>query len=233
MTAFCISPVVAAGVRVRARVRSPLKQHKKSPSLINRAEGDSELIISNEINDLMSLNWHCNLSDHECGGNNRVMVVIDSNSEAKGALEWALSHTVQSQDTLILLHAARKLDGKTHGGIDQRAFNLLQSMKNMCELRRPEVHVEIAIREGREKGAIIVEAVKQLKVSLLVLGHQKQSLLRQFPKIWTSKRKRNNRLVDHCIQNANCMTLAVRRKNRKYGGYLITTKRHNNFWLLA
>ncbi|KAL3637909.1 hypothetical protein CASFOL_018357 [Castilleja foliolosa] len=228
MPPFCISPV-AAGVRVRACARSPLKQHKKSPSLVNKGERESE----NEINDLMvSLNWH--LSDHEYrgGGNNKVMVVIDSNSEAKRALEWALSHTVHSQDTLILLHPARKLDVKTHVGIDQRAYNLLQSMKKMCQLRRPEVHVEIAIREGREKGAIIVEAAKQLKVSVLVLGHQKRSLLTHLPKIWTSKRKRN-KVVDYCIQNANCMALAVRRKNKKYGGYLITTKRHKNFWLLA
>lgn len=39
-----------------------------------------------------------------CGGGNRVMVVVDSSIEAKGALEWALSHAVQPQDTLLLFH---------------------------------------------------------------------------------------------------------------------------------
>lgn len=38
---------------------------------------------------------------------NKVMVVVDSSFEAKGALDWALSHTVQSQDTVVLVHVAR------------------------------------------------------------------------------------------------------------------------------
>ncbi|KAI3454783.1 hypothetical protein Pfo_011446 [Paulownia fortunei] len=211
-----------AAARACLHVRSPLQQYKKSASFI-RAEEKSEL--SNEINDL-GLNRY--FPESKCG--NRVMVVVDSNRQAKGALEWALSHTVQIQDTITLLHVARK-DGKTNGEIDQRAYDLLQAMKNMCKLRRPEVHVEIAIREGKEKGATIVEAAKQLRVSLLVLGHRKQSLLWHLRMI--SSKRTQSRVVDYCIQNANCMTLAVRRKNRKYGGYMITTRRHKNFWLLA
>ena len=38
---------------------------------------------------------------------NKIMVVVDSSLEAKGALEWALSHTIQSQDTIILLHVVK------------------------------------------------------------------------------------------------------------------------------
>lgn len=37
---------------------------------------------------------------------NKIMVVVDSSSEAKGALDWALSHTVQAQDTIVLIHVA-------------------------------------------------------------------------------------------------------------------------------
>ncbi|KAK6123163.1 hypothetical protein DH2020_043111 [Rehmannia glutinosa] len=236
----------AARVLVRVRVRS----YKKSASFIE-SERKSEL--SNEIN--MHLpDYEINMHLPDCEHGNRVMVVVDSNPEAKGALEWALSHTVQNQDTIVLLHVARKgtctpyifatnltlirdimfdvPDGKPQGEIDQRAYNLLQVTKNVCQLTRPEVHVEITTRKGREKGAIIVEVAKQLKVSLLVLGHQKQSFLCRLRKIGMSKRN-NSSIVDYCIQNANCMTLSVRRKNRKYGGYLITTKRHKNFWLLA
>lgn len=40
---------------------------------------------------------------------NKVMVVVDSSFEAKGALDWALSHTIQSQDTVVLVHVARPL----------------------------------------------------------------------------------------------------------------------------
>ncbi|GKE12614.1 universal stress protein PHOS32-like protein, partial [Tanacetum coccineum] len=46
------------------------------------------------------------------GSGNKVMVVVDSNMESKGALHWALDDTVQNQDTMILLHIATgsKLD---------------------------------------------------------------------------------------------------------------------------
>ncbi|PIN12665.1 hypothetical protein CDL12_14723 [Handroanthus impetiginosus] len=207
-----------AATRVRVRVRSPSKQYKKTASFIVKSEKKSDEYSFNSY-----------LTESESG--NRVMVVIDSSSEAKGALEWALSHTLQSQDTIILLHVAKK-DGKSNGEIDEKAYDLLRSAKNMCQLKRPEVHVQTAVREGKEKGAIIVEEAKRLRASLLVLGHRKQSFLRRLQMVWASKRARC-RVVDYCIQNANCMTIAVRRKNKKYGGYLITTKRHKNFWLLA
>lgn len=60
---------------------------------------------------------------------NKIMVVVDSSLEAKGALEWALSHTVQSQDTIVLLHVAKpsKQQGqKTE--INLLVFNYLVSL---------------------------------------------------------------------------------------------------------
>lgn len=45
-------------------------------------------------------------TDHG-GSGNKIMVVVDSSLETKGALEWALSHTVQTQDTLFLLHVIK------------------------------------------------------------------------------------------------------------------------------
>lgn len=37
----------------------------------------------------------------------KVMIVVNSSVEARGAIHWALSHTVQSQDTVVLLHVIR------------------------------------------------------------------------------------------------------------------------------
>jgi len=50
-----------------------------------------------------------NAGHHSNGaeGGNKIMVVVDSSFEAKGALDWALSHTVQTQDTLVLVHVTR------------------------------------------------------------------------------------------------------------------------------
>lgn len=33
----------------------------------------------------------------------KIMIVVDSSLEAKSALQWALSHTVQKQDVIVLL----------------------------------------------------------------------------------------------------------------------------------
>lgn len=43
----------------------------------------------------------------EVEGSNRVMVVVDKALASTGALEWAITHTLQSQDTLFLLYFAK------------------------------------------------------------------------------------------------------------------------------
>lgn len=95
-----------------------------------------------------------------------------------------------------------------------------------------QVLVNIVLLEGDEKGAAIVQEAKQQRVSLLVVGQRKRSLLWCLMRKWTRKRTKSG-VAEYCIQNSPCMTIAVRRKNKKLGGYLITTKRHKNFWLLA
>ncbi|CAI9786749.1 unnamed protein product [Fraxinus pennsylvanica] len=212
-----------SGAAIRVRVRSPSVMYKKSASFIESQEKSD---ASSEVNELNFNNYFSN-SEFECG--NRVMVVVDSSLEAINALEWALLHTVQAKDTIILLHVTKK-DENYDGDVNQKAYELLHSMKNICELRRPEVDVEMAIREGKEKGEIIVEEAKHRRVSLLVLGQRKRSIIWRLQRFWSIKK---NKVEDYCIQNANCMTIAVRRKNKKYGGYLITTRSHKNFWLLA
>ncbi|KAF2298932.1 hypothetical protein GH714_029217 [Hevea brasiliensis] len=167
------------------------------------------------------------------------MIVVDSSFEAKGALQWALSHTVQSQDLLILLHVAKpsnKLGTSEESikGRASRAYELVNSLKNMCQLKRPEVDTtEIAVVEGKEKGPLIVDEAKKQGVALLVLGQKKRSMTWRLIMMWASNRVTAGGVVEYCIQNANCMAIAVRRKSKKHGGYLITTKRHKDFWLLA
>ncbi|KAM0979958.1 hypothetical protein ACFX13_016004 [Malus domestica] len=166
---------------------------------------------------------------------NKIMVVVDSSLEAKGALEWALSHTVQSQDTIVLLHVANPSKQQdSNGKTNLKAFELLHSMKNVCQRKRPGVTVEVALLEGKEKGPIIVDEARRQRVSLLVLGQKRKwSNWWQLIKRWTRSRSSGEVFVEYCIQNAACMTIAVRRKSKKLGGYLITTKLHKNFWLLA
>ncbi|XP_060206526.1 uncharacterized protein LOC132634269 [Lycium barbarum] len=224
---FCMNRTV---VHVRAR-NSPSQLCKKTLNLIKSDDNQSEFSSKNSIE--MNYNTDESRTDSENGINNRVMVVVDPSQEAKNALQWALTHTVQNHDTIVLLSVTKpsQQGENTNGEFNQRAYELLYSMKNMCQTKRPGVQVEIAVQEGKEKGPVIVEAAKQREVSLLVLGQRKRSIMWRLRKIWSEK-KSKNRVVEHCIQNAKCLTIAVRRK-RKFGGYLITTKRHKNFWLLA
>ncbi|PIA57650.1 hypothetical protein AQUCO_00600406v1 [Aquilegia coerulea] len=165
----------------------------------------------------------------------KIMIVVDSSLEAKCALQWALSHTVQSQDHIVLLHVIKpsKLGEETDVEINPKNFEFLSSMKNMCHTKQPEVKIEFALVEGKEKGPTIVEEAKKQGTTLLILGQKKRSMTWWLLMVWAGNKIGGGGVVEYCIQNANCMTIAVRRKSKKLGGYLITTKRHKDFWLLA
>lgn len=87
--------------------------------------------------------------------------------------------------------------------------------------------------EGKEKGPTVVEEAKREEVAMLVLGQKKRWVSWRLLMIWAGNNRVGEGVVEYCIQNASCMAIAVRRKSKKVGGYLITTKRHKDFWLLA
>lgn len=183
----------------------------------------------------------------------KVMVVVDSTREAKRALLWVLSHALLKHDRLILLHVAPLPPGSPKKGIESpfsskrhlnpKDSNFLNSLKSLCIQRRPEVEVEVMIVEGfKDKGPTILQQAKKHSVSLLVLGQPKPPLLCKLRAIWSEKRwtirsqdssAAAAAVVEYCIQNSECLSVAVRTKSRRMGGYLISTKRQKNFWLLA
>ncbi|EFJ23357.1 hypothetical protein SELMODRAFT_58615, partial [Selaginella moellendorffii] len=146
----------------------------------------------------------------------RVIVVVDQSSEARLALLWALSHIVHKLDVVTLLYVSQ--------GMDFDEVRILNTLKDLCLERRPEIEVETLVVEG-DKGPMIVGQAKKLEASVLVLGQRKFGFL--------FLRLTGDGLIDYCIQNAECLTLAVRRKSKKVGGYLINSKWQKNFWLLA
>ncbi|XP_010936432.1 uncharacterized protein [Elaeis guineensis] len=164
----------------------------------------------------------------------RIMVVVDSSLEAKTALQWTLSHSVQSNDTIVLLDIVKpsKHGDQLQRERDPKGSGLLYALKNICQSKRPEVQVEFSLVEGKERGPTIIEEARKQGASLLVMGQKKRSITWRLLMMWTGN-KIGSSIVDYCMQNASCMALAVRRKSRRGGGYLITTKRHKDFWLLA
>ncbi|KAH6797850.1 hypothetical protein C2S52_022404 [Perilla frutescens var. hirtella] len=169
----------------------------------------------------------------------KIMIVVESSVVAKNAVQWALSHAVQNQDLLILLYVAKpsKQGDRSvkNDVIGPRIPEFLTSMKSMCQVKRPEVCVEVEVVEGKEKGPAIVEAAKRQEAALLVVGQKKRSVTWRLMLTWAGSRvaAAGGGVAEYCVQNATCMAIAVRRKSKKVGGYLITTKRQKDFWLLA
>uniref|UniRef100_A0A2P2PKE7 Uncharacterized protein MANES_01G025500 n=1 Tax=Rhizophora mucronata TaxID=61149 RepID=A0A2P2PKE7_RHIMU len=227
---FCLNRI-----KPHARVRSPTIQSKPR---VNRKEDDQgEAENPGSVGEAK-----CSQLGPKPGMviGRKIMIVVDSSIEAKGALQWALSHTVQSQDLVILLHVIKPSGKDTTSTKSEestkekapRAYELVSSLKNMCQSKRPEIQIDTAVVGGKEKGPLIVEEAEKQGVALLVLGQKKRSMTWRLIMMWASNRVTGG-TVEYCIQNANCMAIAVRRKSKKHGGYLITTKRHKDFWLLA
>uniref|UniRef100_A0A1J3IHN7 UspA domain-containing protein n=3 Tax=Noccaea caerulescens TaxID=107243 RepID=A0A1J3IHN7_NOCCA len=192
-----------------------------------KVEGRKEAVVAVEA-----------VKEEEAEGGNRVMVVVDKALASTGALEWAITHTLQPHDTLFLLYFAKPFrKGKTKNRKREvKTDELVHTLKKLCQTKRPGIEVEIRRLEGKDKdkGGKIVEEAKKQQVSLLVVGQEKKPPVWRLLKRWTWKRRRGHcGVLKYCLENASCMTIAVKPKNRKLGGYLITTKRHKNFWLLA
>ncbi|KAL5222770.1 hypothetical protein ABZP36_027483 [Zizania latifolia] len=137
-------------------------------------------------------------------GRKRVMVVVDDSSGAKHAMMWALTHVANKGDFLTLLHVLPHAGA----GRGEEAPSLANSLGTLCKACRPE----------------------KLEASVLVLSQCKPSQL-----CWLScfLRSSSEEFVEQCINQAECLTLAVRKQSKGVGGYLISTRWQKNFWLLA
>lgn len=182
------------------------------------------------------------------GGGRRVMVVADGRAEAVGALEWALSQAVRSNDAVLLLAVVKPdlADAGADGCVKMsrtRCYEHLDAMRSLCESTRPEVRVEVCVVEAEERAPAVVDAARRHGASLLVLGQSRRAATaRWIMGLWPAAAKRQcsssggrrrgiGGLVEHCIEHAPCEALGVRR--RSSGGYLVSSKRHKDFWLLA
>ncbi|BBG95642.1 Adenine nucleotide alpha hydrolases-like superfamily protein [Prunus dulcis] len=189
-------------------------------------------------------------SDNNNGGlamRKRLMVVVDDSSHSKHAMMWALTHVANKGDLLTLLH----IIPASHDSSSVSPY-LANSLGSLCKACKPEVEVEALVIQGPRLGTVISQ-VKKLEVSVLVLGQKKSSSLIswwvQFHKIPILHLKliihpqsellilfgssSTEDFVEHCINNAECLTIGVRKQSKGVGGYLINTRWQKDFWLLA
>ena len=105
-----------------------------------------------------------------------------------------------------------------------------------------QVKVETCAVEAEERAPAVVDAARRHGASLLVLGQRprRHAVARWLQQVlWRRRRSRGSSstaaaggsMVEYCIEHAPCVALAVRR--RSSGGYLVSSKHHRDFWLLA
>ncbi|KAL3636189.1 hypothetical protein CASFOL_020736 [Castilleja foliolosa] len=217
MPKFCLNRI-----RPQARVRnsSPIQSNNHE----NPCDEKKDVFVDIDRKDVSGEKMKAN-------SGRKVVVVVDSSMEAKDALQWTLSHTLQNQDILVLLHVIKPSKKDDQSNVNPKVPEILASMKKSCQVKRPEVQVEMVVVEGKDKGFAIVEAARAQSAALLVVGQNKRFITWRLMVMWAGSLAAG--VAEYCVQNATCMAIAVRRKSKRLGGYLITTKRQKDFWLLA
>ncbi|CAJ2635102.1 unnamed protein product [Trifolium pratense] len=81
-----------------------------------------------------------------------------------------------------------------------------------------QVEVEALVIQG-PKLANAMSQVKKLEVSILVLGQKKPSSF-----FSCSSCSNTEEFVEYCINNAECLTIGVRKRSKGNNGYLISTR---------
>ncbi|XP_019456764.1 PREDICTED: uncharacterized protein LOC109357322 isoform X3 [Lupinus angustifolius] len=159
----------------------------------------------------------------------RVMVVIDNTSHSKHAMMWALTHVANKGDFLTLLHVVPPHKA-SQSSSSSASTNVVNHLGSLCTDCKPEVKVEALVIQG-PKLATVMSQVKKLEVSVLVLGQKKPSTLLSC--LCGSSNSSTEELTEHFINNAECLTIGVRKRSQGMNGYLISTRYQKNFWLLA
>ncbi|KAK4433695.1 hypothetical protein Salat_0532200 [Sesamum alatum] len=156
----------------------------------------------------------------------RVMVVVDQSSHSKHAMMWALTHVTNKGDILTLLHIVSP--SSSHDSSSSSSPYLATTLGSLCKACKPEVEVEALVVQG-PKMATVMSQVKKLEVSVLVLGQKTPSPLLNCLCLPSSTEE----FVEQCISTLDCLTIGVKKQSKGVGGYLISTRWHKNFWLLA
>nr|ATE50923.1 universal stress protein 17 [Salvia miltiorrhiza] len=152
----------------------------------------------------------------------RVMVVVDQSSHSKHAMMWALTHVTNKADILTLLHI---VSSSSHSA---SSSHLASSLAALCNACKPQVEVEALAIQG-PKMETVMSQVKKLEVSVLVLGQKHPSPFLNCLFVRSSA----DEFVEKCINNLECLTIGVKKQSNGVSGYLISTRWHKNFWLLA
>ncbi|XWS21617.1 hypothetical protein CRYUN_Cryun30bG0069700 [Craigia yunnanensis] len=162
----------------------------------------------------------------------RVMVVVDQSSHSKHAMMWALTHVANMGDLLTLLHVISPSQKSSESSSSSCSPYLANILGSLCKACKPEIEVEALVIQG-PKLATVMSQVKKLEVSVLVLGQKRSSLFLNCLCLCGTSSTEDEEFVEQCINNADCLTVGVRKQSKGVSGYLISTRWQKNFWLWA
>ncbi|VFQ76867.1 unnamed protein product [Cuscuta campestris] len=183
----------------------------------------------------------------------KVMVVADPTRESAAALEYALSHAVLENDTLVLLHvdnpnawrnqigsffkrsaSSSSAAAPAGGGGGGAEADFLEGMKRACRAAQAKMTVQVErvpIMDGKDKASAILSQCAKLGIDILIIG-QRRTLSNAILGPKRSGSLRGLDTAEYLIENSKCTCVGVQKKGQT-AGYLLNTKSHKNFWLLA
>ncbi|KAF8116004.1 hypothetical protein N665_0024s0029 [Sinapis alba] len=120
--------------------------------------------------------------------------------------------------------------------IGQGEGNFLEQMKRICEIAQPKVrvHTECITMEGIKAASILLHGDK-LGVDVIIIGQRRTisaSLLGSRRPGGSLRGPKGVDTAEYLIENSKCTCVGVQKKGQN-GGYVLNTKTHKNFWLLA
>ncbi|CAN8232323.1 unnamed protein product [Cochlearia groenlandica] len=120
--------------------------------------------------------------------------------------------------------------------IGQGEGNFLEQMKRICEIAQPKVrvHTECISMDGVKATTIILHGDK-IGVDVIVIGQRRtisSSLLGTRRPGGSLRGSKGVDTAEYLIENSKCTCVGVQKKGQN-GGYVLNTKTHKNFWLLA
>ncbi|KFK36235.1 hypothetical protein AALP_AA4G095800 [Arabis alpina] len=120
--------------------------------------------------------------------------------------------------------------------IGQGEGNFLEQMKRICEIAQPKVRVHTeCITMDSVKATAILHHGDKLKIDVIIIGQRRtisSSLLGTRRPGGSLRGSKGVDTAEYLIENSKCTCVGVQKKGQN-GGYVLNTKTHKNFWLLA
>ncbi|KAJ6420947.1 hypothetical protein OIU84_028349 [Salix udensis] len=124
------------------------------------------------------------------------------------------------------------------GGVGDGDF--LEAMRQVCQIAQPKIPVRLErtplMEETKDKANTILSKSNLLSVDLLIIGQRRgfstAILGTSRYKLSGGSGTKGSDTAEYLIEKSKCTCVAVQKRGQN-AGYVLNTKTHKNFWLLA